>query len=164
MSKYTKLYMGSTALYIAGISLAYAISSNSACCAEDKYSTSYKQQENAQMLQYGHIDGKALKNLIDTKTPMTILDARGGQWDDGRRIPGGKSLPVNSPTELFAQVVPDKNTLVVVYCGSTQCPVGKILAERMVGEGYTHVLKYAGGIKEWADEMNFPVENNGTNE
>jgi rhodanese-related sulfurtransferase len=46
----------------------------------------------------------------------------------------------------------------VVYCASTQCPAGKKLAEKLVAEGYTHVLEYAGGIKEWAEEMGYATQ------
>ena len=112
------------------------------------------------MLQHGQIDAKGLKNLVDTKTKMVVLDARNKQWDDGRRIPGGKSLPFDSSPELMAQAAPDKDALVVVYCGSNQCPLGKKLVERMLAEGYSHILEYPGGIKEWADEMNYPIERN----
>lgn len=160
MSKYTKLYLSGTALYVLGVSVAYFIASSPACCAEDKNSTTYQQKEKVKMVKYGHIDVKDLKNLVDTKKSMVILDARNKKWDDGRRIPGGKSLPFDSDTALITQVVPDKDALVVVYCGSNQCPAGKALIEKMVSEGYTQILDYAGGMKEWGDEMNYPVERN----
>lgn len=107
---------------------------------------------------YGHIDAKELKDLINTKSSMAILDARTQKWDDGRRIPGAKSLPFDSDLEAFAQAVPDKDALIIVYCFSHQCPAGKQLAGKMVSNGYTHVLEYAGGIKEWSDEMGYPIE------
>jgi hypothetical protein len=46
----------------------------------------------------------------------------------------------------------------VVFCDSTQCPAGKKLAEKLVAEGYTHVLEYAVGIKEWAEEMGYATQ------
>lgn len=160
MSKYTKIYLSSAALYVAGVTLSYFLTSTPACCAEDKTPTFYQQKEKVKMANYGHIDAKALKNLIETKTSMVLLDARTQKWDDGRRIPGARSLPVDSDPTLFTQAAPDKEALVVVYCGGIQCPAGKALAEKMVSEGYTHVLEYAGGIKEWADEINYPIERN----
>ncbi|MGV8948241.1 MAG: rhodanese-like domain-containing protein [Candidatus Paracaedibacter sp.] len=57
-----------------------------------------------------------------------------------------------------AEAASDKDALVVVYCASTQCPAGKKLAEKLVAEGYPHVLEYAGGIKEWAEEMGYPTQ------
>lgn len=95
---------------------------------------------------------------MNPHTPMVILDARNKEWDDGLRIPGAKSLPYDSSPSLFSDMVPEKNTLIVIYCGSTQCPTGDMLAEKMSGEGYSYILKYAGGITEWGDEMNYPIE------
>lgn len=110
------------------------------------------------MLHYGKIDGKSLKNLIDTKSVTSILDARNKQWDDKRRIPGGISLPFDSSSEVILQAVPDKSALTVVYCGSQKCPLGTKLVEKMLSEGYLHILEYSGGIKEWSDTLNFPIE------
>ena len=160
MNKYTKIYLGGGVLYVVGIAISFCLASNPGCCAADNASTSYQQKEEIQMVNYGHIDAKALKNLIDTKTKMVILDARNQQWDDGRRVLGGKSLPFDAEPTLYTQTAPDKNALVVVYCGSDQCPAGKTLVGKMLLEGYTHVLEYAGGIKEWADELHYPIEKN----
>ncbi len=115
------------------------------------------------MIKYGHIDAKGLKNLIDNKASMVILDARTKEWDDGRRIPGAKSLPFDSAFETFAQIVPDKDALIAIYCFSSQCPAGKKLAEKMASQGYTHILEYAGGIKEWSDELGYPIEGGSKN-
>jgi len=160
MSKYTKIYLGGAALYVAGATLSYFLASTPACCADDKNPTFHQQKEKVKMTDYGHIDGKTLKNLIESKTPMVLLDARTQKWDDGRRIPGGKSLPADSDPALFTETAPNKDALVVIYCGGVQCPAGKALAEKMLSEGYTHVLEYAGGIKEWADVMHYPIERN----
>lgn len=158
MTKYTKDYLGVTAFYVLGVSVAYFIASSPACCATGKNPTICQQKEKVKMSKDGYIDVKTLKNLIDTKAPVVILDARNKKWDDGRRIPGGRSLPFDSDTALITQVVPDKDALVVVYCGSNHCPAGNALKEKMISEGYTHVLEYAGGMKEWGDEMNYSVE------
>jgi hypothetical protein len=48
--------------------------------------------------------------------------------------------------------------LVVIYCFSTECPAGKKLAEKMTSDGYIHVVEYAGGIKNWSEELGYPVE------
>jgi len=117
-----------------------------------------QRKETTTMSNYGNIDAKTLKNLIDSHTSMEVVDARTQEWDDGRRITGAKSLPANSSPEKIKQVVPDKDSLVVVYCGSYRCPLGKRLSEKLIDQGYKHVLEYAGGISEWADTLNNPIE------
>ncbi len=158
MSTYTKLYITGTSLYAVGTVLAYLFASSPGCCEGKTHSTVKIEKETLSMSTYGHIDAKTLKNLIDTKTPMVILDARGQNWDDGRRIPGAKSLPAGSSSEDIAQSVPDKNALIVVYCGSYECPASQYLVEKLVSEGYTHILEYSGGIKEWVEKANYPIE------
>ena len=50
-----------------------------------------------------HIHTDVLRTLIKARTPMVILDARTGKYDDGRRIPGAKSLsPTAKPEEVAA--------------------------------------------------------------
>lgn len=127
-------------------------------CDSWSCSPSSLHQEKVQAPDHGLIDAKALKSLIDTKTNVVILDARNNQWDDGRRVPGGKSVPFDSSLEAVLQAAPHKDSLIVVYCGAYQCPQGRTLADRMTNEGYTHILEYAGGIREWADQMNYTVE------
>ena len=158
MNKYTKLYLSAAVLYVAGISVGYFLASTPACCEENKILSNHQQKEITKMVQYGHIDAKSLKNLIDTKASMVILDARTQEWDDGRRISEAKSLPFDSDLKAIAKAAPDKDALIVVYCFSIQCPAGKKLAEKLVAEGYTHVLEYAGGIKEWSEEMGYATQ------
>lgn len=110
------------------------------------------------MSKYEHINTKDLKNLIETKATIIILDARSKEWDDGRRIPGATSLVFDASPSLYEQAIPNKNTLIAVYCGGPQCPAGPKLAENLVTAGYTNVVEYSGGIQEWADINNYPIE------
>jgi len=38
------------------------------------------------------INTTVLENMIESKIPMVLLDARSGKWDDKSRIPGALSL------------------------------------------------------------------------
>ncbi len=108
---------------------------------------------------FGHIDAKALKNLIDAKATFVLLDARGTtKWDDGRRISGAKAAFHEFSAEELGKLVPNKNDLVITYCGAYECPLGQKLAEKLVKEGYLYVLEYPGGIKEWVDVAHYPIE------
>ncbi len=46
------------------------------------------------------------------------------------------------------------DTKIVVYCQSYHCSISTKAAEKLVGLGYTHVLDYKGGIKEWEEKGN----------
>jgi phage shock protein E len=107
---------------------------------------------------YGHIDAKGLKALIDSQTVFTLLDARGNKWNDGNIIPGAQLASYEySPEELEA-IIPNKETLVVVYCYSFTCPLSPRLAQKLVDLGYINVIEYPAGLKEWRDIAGYPVD------
>ena len=97
----------------------------------------------------GSVDTAALMAMMRAKTVMTVLDARTGAYDDGNRLPGAKSLSAESPAEKIAAVLPDKQALVVTYCGNVKCPASGLLAKRLRGLGYSNVLEYHEGIAGW---------------
>lgn len=98
---------------------------------------------------YKEIDTRNLKELIDSKKPIILIDARTAEHDDGTRIPGAINLPYNATSEQIASKIPQKEALVVVYCSGVKCPASKYLAETLVKQGYSNVLKYPEGIDGW---------------
>ena len=99
---------------------------------------------------YREIQTEALSRLVHSAHPSAIIvDSRSPQYDNGKRIPGAKVLPVNSPVEIITAILPDKEVMVVVYCSKPKCPASGLLADRLVHMGYKNVWKYPGGIEEW---------------
>jgi rhodanese-related sulfurtransferase len=90
-----------------------------------------------------------LATLIRAKTPMVILDARAGKWDDGRRIPGARSLNAGSTKEEVEALVADKGALVITYCTNTKCQASPKLAAHLKALGYTNVIELPEGIDGW---------------
>lgn len=107
---------------------------------------------------YGHIDAKGLKALIDARIPHTLLDARGDKWHDGNIIPGAILASYENTQQDLELIIPQKDGLVVVYCFSFTCPLSPRLAQKLVEWGYTNVIEYPAGLKEWRDIANYPVE------
>lgn len=85
---------------------------------------------------------------------MVILDARTGKWDDGKRIPGAKTLSAGDSDEKIAEMLPNKSALIVTYCGGVKCPASNQLAERLKKLGYTNILEYPEGIAGWEEKGN----------
>ncbi len=92
----------------------------------------------------------ALAAMVKAGAGAILLDARSGKWDDGRRIPGAKSLNAQSSAEDIAAVVPAKNSLVVTYCSNPKCPASDMLAKHLLKLGYTNIIEYPAGIDGWA--------------
>ena len=129
---------------------------------------SYAVEEGARYLQseeavksatYGHIDARALKNLMDANVPFILLDARGKKWNDKNIIPGAKQASYEYSLEELQQIIPNFDTLVVVYGYSFTCPLSRKLADRLIECGYHYVIEYPGGLKEWRDVANYSVNN-----
>ncbi len=114
-------------------------------------------EEAVKLAKYGHIDAKGLKALIDSQIPFILLDARGQNWHDGNIIPGAKLASYETSEEELALIIPDSDTLVVVYCFSFTCPLSTKLAQNLVEWGYKNVVEYPAGLKEWRDIANYPV-------
>lgn len=97
------------------------------------------------------IDTHTLQNLINTKASITLLDARTTQYDDGRRIPGAKLLPMTATSEQIKASLPtSKDSTIIVYCSNPRCPASKSLADKISGLGYTNVQVYEEGIDGWS--------------
>lgn len=107
--------------------------------------------------EHAAITVEALDALLRSGSPVVVVDARSGKYDDGRRIPGAKSLTDTSSAEEVAKVVPAKDQLVVTYCASTECPASARLAKHLKALGYANVVELPTGIKGWT-EAGKPVD------
>lgn len=98
-----------------------------------------------------------LKTLIGSGVPLTILDARSGKYDDGKRIAGALSLNAESKAEEIAKVLPKKDALIVTYCANLKCPASNALYNHLKSLGYTNLIEYPEGIQGWIEAGN-PVK------
>ncbi len=96
----------------------------------------------------------ALKSLIESGKNITILDARSGPYDDGKRIPGAKALHTGASAKEASKFIKNKDDLVVTYCTNPQCPASKALAIKLRELGYSNVLEYPSGIEGWVNAGN----------
>jgi len=99
--------------------------------------------------EFGSIDTNGLATLISSGIPLVIIDARSGQWDDGKRISRAKALSYEATATETAEVIPNKQSLIVVYCSNVQCSASNKLAKHLTDLGYSNILKYEEGIQDW---------------
>lgn len=100
------------------------------------------------------ISTAGLAALLRAKTPVVVLDARSGKWDDGKRVPGAKAVNVDSSDSDIAAAAPDKAALVVTYCAGVKCPASGKLAAKLRTAGYANVIEYPEGIAGWLEAGN----------
>lgn len=117
---------------------------------------------------YKVLDTAEMKAWVDAKKPMLIVDTMPFEASYKKQhIPGAKvfELPVPEMKEMSAAqqaeltklLGPDKDRLVVFYCGFPKCTRSHNGAMWAVKLGYKNVYRYPGGIKAWS-EAGYPVE------
>ena len=98
---------------------------------------------------YQQISQEEAKEMMDTQE-VIILDVREQDEYDSGHIPGAVLLPVGTiDEETAAEVIPDKDSTVLVYCrsGNRSKTASSALAEL----GYTNIYEF-GGINTWPYE------------
>ena len=98
---------------------------------------------------YQQISQEEAKEMMDTQD-VIILDVREQDEYDSGHIPGAVLLPVGTiDEETAAEVIPEKDSTVLVYCrsGNRSKTASSALAEL----GYTNIYEF-GGISTWPYE------------
>ena len=98
---------------------------------------------------YQQISQEEAKEMMDTQE-VIILDVREQDEYDSGHIPGAVLLPVGTIDETTAaEVIPEKDSTVLVYCrsGNRSKTASAALAEL----GYTDIYEF-GGINTWPYE------------
>ncbi len=117
---------------------------------------------------YKIVATQELKSWIDQKKAMLIVDTM--PFEDSykkQHVPGAvqmlfpipemKTIDDKTKAELEKLLGPDKDRLIVFYCGFVKCTRSHNGAMWAVKLGYKNVYRYPGGIKAW-DEAEFPIE------
>ena len=98
---------------------------------------------------YQQISQEEAKEMMDTQD-VIILDVREQDEYDSGHIPGAVLLPVGTiDEETAAEVIPEKDSTVLVYCrsGNRSKTASSTLAEL----GYSNIYEF-GGINTWPYE------------
>ena len=99
---------------------------------------------------YQKISQEEAKEMMDAGEVL-ILDVREQEEYDSGHIPGAVLLPVGSiDEETAADVIPESDTVVLVYCRSGNR--SKKAAEALAELGYTGIYEF-GGINTWPYEI-----------
>lgn len=117
---------------------------------------------------YRIVSTQELKGWIDQKKDLLLVDTM--PFDDSykkQHIPGAVNfvLPIPEMTQIDDKtraaleklLGPNKDRLIVFYCGFTKCTRSHNGAMWAVKMGYKNVYRHPGGIKGWA-EADYPVE------
>lgn len=117
---------------------------------------------------YKPVAGDELKKWMDEKKPMLIVDTMPLEASYKKQhIPGAaqiefpipemKEMDEKTKAEFIKIIGPDKDRLLVFYCGFTECTRSHNAAMWAVNFGYKNVYRNPGGIGGWV-QAGYPVE------
>jgi rhodanese-related sulfurtransferase len=105
----------------------------------------------------GHISREALWQKIERGDEFALVDALAPISYAAAHLPGAISIPPDDVIARAKRRIPDRDTEIVVYCGSETCDSSVVVANKLIELGYRNVLHYAGGKTDWA-EAGLPLE------
>lgn len=97
-----------------------------------------------------------LKAAIDGGS-ATVLDALAGVYWEKQHLPGAIPLHADHVEQVYRELLPDRDALIVTYCSNPACQNSQAVATKLEELGYTNVRKYREGIEDWAD-AGLPLE------
>lgn len=96
-----------------------------------------------------------LKGILDSDQNTVVVNVLSAESYNNCHIAGSINIPNN---ELVQKTIDwEKNRKIVVYCASLKCSAGDTAYNKLIQLGFTNVLEYKGGMKEWR-EMGLETE------
>lgn len=109
----------------------------------------------AEIEPFRRIDAKSLDSKRQGAAPIYIYDNNSPERYAKGHVPGAVSMAKDA---VKADALPpNKDAMLVFYCGSPQCMACHAAAKAAIALGYTNVFIMPDGIKGW-EELNLPVE------
>ena len=99
---------------------------------------------------YRQISQKEAKSMMTRDDGYIIVDVRRQDEYDSGHIPGAILIPYTEIENKAIELLPDKDTQILVYCRSGRR--SKIASESLAKIGYTNVKEF-GGIIDWPYEI-----------
>lgn len=106
--------------------------------------------KNNQEMVFLDITAEEARKLMDSEKDRIILDVRSREEYDQGHIPGAILIPDTEIEAKAADLLPDKDQLILVYCRSGRR--SKLAAQSLADLGYTNIREF-GGILDWPYEV-----------
>ena len=124
------------------------------CACGDKNAAEGTTENSAEnttaLITYEQISQDEAKRIMDTEEGYVIIDARTEEEFSEGHIEGAILIPEYEIAERAEKEIPEKDTLILVYCRSGRR--SKIASDALVQLGYTNVKEF-GGIIDWQYEI-----------
>ncbi len=100
------------------------------------------------------ITADQLKTRQNQGERLTLINTLSEDNFESTKIPGSINIPLEKDDfeQRVKQTIGGKNQPVVVYCASAECPSSTKAAERLESAGFSEVMDFEGGAKEWQEQ------------
>ena len=95
------------------------------------------------------ISKEKLFEMMENKEAFKLIEVLSEENYKEGHIPAALNIPVNKLDEIAPDILPQKNERIVVYCSGFSCTASTGAARKLQAMGYTNVLDYKGGKKDW---------------
>ena len=97
------------------------------------------------------ITAPEIKQMREKKEDFALVNVVDPGDFSQKHIGGSANIPLSDPTfeQRVEQKLGGKTRTVVVYCASTECDASTKAATKLEAAGFTNVVEFAGGVKEW---------------
>jgi len=102
------------------------------------------------------ITREELKAAIDAGEVTVVETLRAEHFEQGH-LPGAIHIHYEAVKEKAADLLPDQDAAIVIYCSNTACRNSEIAANQLTAMGYANVRRYTPGKQDWAD-AGLPLE------
>ena len=110
-----------------------------------------REEDTKNTVSYQQITAEEAKSMMEEQPDAVILDVREQDEYDAGHIPGAVLLTVGTINEeTAASVIPEKDTVVLVYCRSGNR--SKTASQALADLDYSQVYEF-GGIRDWPYEI-----------
>jgi len=105
------------------------------------------------MGKFKEIAREELKEKMDKNEDFVLIDVLGEASYNRAHLPGAISIDAHKENfvEEAEKQVPNKDQEIAVYCASFSCQLSPMAAGKLTDAGYTNVLDFKGGLKDWAE-------------
>jgi rhodanese-related sulfurtransferase len=104
-----------------------------------------------------HISRESLWQKIERGDEFVLVDALAPMSYAMSHLPGSINITPEWIDDRARRRIPDRDTEVVVCCADVTCDASVAVANRLIELGYTNVLHYAEGKRDWT-EAGLPLE------
>lgn len=98
----------------------------------------------------GLVSYEELQQKLTDKAPIVLLDVRTQEEFNNGHIPGALLLPYDEIDQKAAQLLPEKEKEIIIYCRSGRRSA--IAKDSLEALGYTNVKDF-GGMNRWQEQV-----------